>query len=87
MDQLYTVSTDKRFDEKTRLKINYNILNRASKFRFFRPCVKRYLLSNVRSRFIKINSDTWDLALFLPTERFVKANKTKVFRDSRKAIG
>ena len=87
MDQLYTVSTDKRFDEKTRLRINYNILNRASKFRFFRPCVKRYLLSNVRSRFVKINSDTWDLALFLPTERFIKANKTKVFRDSREAVG
>ena len=59
----------------------------SSKFRFFRPCVKRYLLSNVRSRFIKINSDTWDLALFLPTERFIKANKTKVFRDSREAVG
>ena len=86
MDALYTVTTDKRFDEKTRLRINYNILNRASKFRFFKPCVKSYLMTNVRGRLVKINANAWDLALFLPTERFRKATKQKVFRESRKQI-
>ena len=87
MDALYTVSTDKTFDENTRIRISYNILNRASKFRFFKPCVKKYLVSHVRSRFVKINADQWDTALFLPTERFRKKSKQFVYRESRKAIG
>jgi hypothetical protein len=87
MDGLYTISTDKTFDEDTRIRISYNILNKASKFRFFKPCVKRYLLPRVRSRFVKINADQWDTALFLPTERFRKKSKNHVFRQSREIVG
>tara|TARA_R100000278_G_scaffold115961_1_gene95143 strand:- start:73 stop:693 length:621 start_codon:yes stop_codon:yes gene_type:complete len=86
MDGLYTISTDKTFDENTRIRLSYNILNKASKFRFFKPCVKRYLVSKVRSRFVKINADQWDTALFLPTERFVKKSKSYVQRQSRKML-
>ena len=59
MDGLYTISTDKTFDENTRIRLSYEILNKASKFRFFKPCVKRYLVNRVRSRFVKINADQW----------------------------
>ena len=86
MDALYTVSTDKKFDENTRVRISYEILNKASKFRFFKPCIKRYLVNRVRSRFVKINSNQWDTALFLPTERFAKKSKNYVYRQSRGMI-
>ena len=86
MDGLYTISTDKTFDENTRIRLSYNILNKASKFRFFKPCVKRYLVNRVRSRFVKINADQWDTALFLPTERFRKKSKSAVYKLSRKMI-
>jgi hypothetical protein len=86
MDALYTISIDKKFDENTRIRISYEILNKASKFRFFKPCVKRYLVNRVRSRFVKINADQWDTALFLPTERFVKKSKSFVHRQSRGMI-
>jgi len=86
MDALYTISTDKTFDENTRIRISYNILNKASKFRFFKPCIKKYLVNHVRSRFVKINADQWDTALFLPTERFVKKSKNYVYRQSRGMI-
>ena len=87
MDALYTVSTDKKFDENTRVRISYEILNKASKFRFFKPCIKRYLVNRVRSRYVKINSNQWDTALFLPTERFAKKSKGAVYRQSRSMIG
>ena len=86
MDGLYTISTDKTFDENTRIRLSYEILNKASKFRFFKPCVKRYLVNRVRSRFVKINADQWDTALFLPTERFVKKSKSFVHRQSRRML-
>jgi len=86
MDNLYTISTDKKYDEDTRIRLSYQMLNSASKFRFFKPCIKQYLMSHVRGRFIKINSNAWDVALFLPTERFRKANKGRVHRESRRMI-
>lgn len=84
MDQLYETITNDRFDETTRIRTSYEILNRSRKFRYFKPCIKRYLLSNTGSRFIYINPSEWDIALFLPTERFTGASKDKVWSESRK---
>ena len=86
MDALYPLATNRKYDETTRLRLTYEILNSATKYRFFKPTIKKYLNSNVRSRYIQINANQWDMALFLPTERFVKKNKNFVWRESRKAI-
>ena len=86
MDALYPLATNRKYDETTRLRLTYEILNSATKYRFFKPTIKKYLNSNVRSRYIQINANQWDMALFLPTERFVKKNKNFVWRESRRAI-
>jgi|TARA_B100001094_G_scaffold275743_1_gene283468 hypothetical protein len=86
MDALYETSSNQRYDESTRLKLNYNVLKAATKYKEFKPTYKKYLTSNVRSRFIEINATEWDIALFLPVERFEKASKSTVWRDSRNAI-
>jgi len=87
MDSLYDITTNERYDETTRLKLNYQVLERASRFRYFKPCVKHYLTGQLRSRFLYVYPSEWDIALFLPLERFQGASKTKVWADSRKAIG
>lgn len=84
MDALYTVASDDRYDEGTTLNISYDILNKASNFRFFKPTVKMYLAKHVRSRFIKINPSEWDTALFLPVQNFQKATQSQVWTDSRR---
>jgi hypothetical protein len=86
MDALYAAASTQELDETTRLKISYNILQQASKYRFFNPCIKRYLISHVKSRFFYIEPTEWEMALFLPIDRFVGANKTRVYRDSRDRI-
>ena len=86
MDELYTLSRDNRYDENTRLRISYNILNGAAKYKYFKPCVKHYLTPHVKSRFLEVYAAEWDIALFLPTERFVGADKRAVHADSRKMI-
>ena len=87
MDALYQTASNTRYDESTKLKISYDILNGAAKYQEFRPCVKRYLTSQLRSKFMYIYPSEWDIALFLPTERFQGASKTKVWSDSKKKIG
>jgi hypothetical protein len=86
MDNLYELISNKKMDETTRLRMTYNLLNSASKYKYFKPCVKRYLHSHVRSRFLLIPSDEWELALFLPLERFAKKNKAYVFKETRNMI-
>ena len=86
MDELYTLSRDNRYDENTRLRLSYNVLNGAAKYKYFKPCVKHYLTPHVKSRFLEVYAAEWDIALFLPTERFVGAGKGKVHADSRKMI-
>lgn len=86
MDALYHTVNNDKMDETTRLRITYNILNSSAKFKYFKPCVKHYLNNHVKSRFVHIDPNEWDLALFLPLERFAKASKARVFADSKKKI-
>ena len=86
MDALYDTANNTQYDETTRLKLSYKILDKAAKFKEFRPCVKRYLNSQVQSKFMYVFPSEWDIALFLPTERFVGASKTSVWADSRRKL-
>ena len=86
MDALYTISSDKRYDDETKILLSYDILKSASKFKMFAPTVKRYLYSYVRTPFLEINAVEWDMALFLPIESFKKASAQEVWKDSRGKI-
>ena len=84
MDELYKVLNNKNFDETTKLTASYKVLNSAAKFKEFRPCIKHYLSAHVRTKPAYINPSEWDIALFLPTQKFVGATATQVYADSRK---
>lgn len=86
MDSLYDLKTNSRYDDTTKLRMSYQVLSAASKFRFFKPCVKQYLFSHMQSKFVYVHPTEWDIALFLPLERFAKASKAQVWSDSRKRI-
>lgn len=85
MDALYDLE-DKRYKENMRLKLSYRVLKSASKFRYFKPCVKQYLFSHLRSQFLEIPHTEWEIALLLPTERFQKKSKQVVWRESRSKV-
>ena len=87
MDALYETANNKSYDETTKLRISYKILDGAARYKEFRPCVKRYLTKQVTSKFMYVYPSEWDIALFLPTERFVGASKSSVWADSKGKIG
>lgn len=86
MDSLYMTVNNQKQDETTRLRISYEILNGAARYRWFKPCVKHYLNSQVQTKFIYIEPKQWDIALFLPLHRFRGATAATVYRDSRKSL-
>jgi len=83
MDQLKGFANNKKYDETTRLLLTYNMLKGFSKIKRAKPTVHRYLTSKLKSRFVLVNADEWEVALFLPVERFRKASKKKVWSQSR----
>lgn len=86
MDQLYATANNKRYDSTTKLRISYELLSKASRFRYFAPCVKHYLFDHVQSKYLKIEPKFWDVALMLPTEKFRKADADVVWNQSRSRV-
>jgi hypothetical protein len=86
MDALYGTVNNTKFDNTTKLAVSYQTLVKASRFRYFKPCIKHYLNEHVQSSFLNIEPRFWDAALLLPTERFKKATNDAVWSDSRAGI-
>ena len=82
MDQLKVFANNKKYDETTKLRLTYNMLKGFSKIKRAKPTVHRYLSSKINSKFVLVNADEWEVALFLPVERFRKANKKQVWAHS-----
>ena len=86
MDRLFDLVNNTKFDETTRLKLSYQLLNGSSRFKYFKPCVKHYLNSQMDSRLIYIPPEEWQVAMFLPLQRFKGVTNNTVYNDSRKSL-
>ena len=82
LDKLSVTASNKTYDEKTKLRLNYKYLTNASRVFEATPCIKRYLFSQIQSRFLEITADEWDIAALLPMESFVGASTSKVYAES-----
>ena len=71
---------------RTRMRATYKVLTSMSKYKAFRPCMKRYRNSQFRSPLLQVGSSEWDLALFLPVEQFRKSNRADVWQESQERI-
>lgn len=86
LDNLLTYASNQRFDETTRLKYSWALIDGMSKYAAAKPCVKQYLVGHVRTQFRQVESNNWATAMLLPVERFVGASKQEIWADSRKII-
>lgn len=73
-------------DEIKRIRITYEILEASKRYKEFRPCIKRYLYSHIKSRILAVEPDEWDTALHLPVQQFKKAPANKVWKESVQEI-
>lgn len=71
-------------DPKSQAKVSWQILNNAARFPGVAPCVKHYLGTQIRSRFLNIPNDQWIAAAMMPLEQFKGASKETVFANSRR---
>ena len=83
LDRLVDFSNNTKFDESTKLIVNYSKLKNV---RLIRPTIHRYLSGHTKSQFRRIDADEFTIATLLPVQRFKKASETAVWSDSRKMI-
>jgi len=83
MDRLYEYASNDRMDFTTKIRLSYNLLSKSASLKYFRPCVKRYLFKQMRSRFLYVDPQDWLVAMFLPTEKFNGASKQEVWKQSK----
>lgn len=76
---------DKR-NEIERVNISYSLLKGRGELAAFRPCIKRYLNRQVKSKIMAIEPHEFEAALFLPTAQFKKATNEEVWKDSIEQI-
>lgn len=84
LDALLNVTNNKKYDDTTKFRLTYQLLNGTRNLRYFKPCFKHYLLSQVKSRFAEVPAPEWEIATFLPTAQWEKASAGRVYQDSRK---
>ena len=87
LDGLMGITNNKKYDQSTKFAVSYELLQKTSKLKWYKPCVKHYLNKQVKSQFALVPAPEWEIATFLPTADFRKANNFKVYNDSQKMVG
>lgn len=82
-DVLYSLRTTSADPLRTRINVTYPLLRSAAKYKQFRPCYRTYLENNVRSPLLQVGEPEWDVALWMPVERFAKQGQDVIWKKSQ----
>ena len=85
-DKLLQYADNKSLSRIDQLRLSYGLLKAVSQFPEVKPTLKRYLSEHVKSELLKIEPVDWEIAIFLPLQKFQKAPQEKVWSDSKRMI-
>lgn len=77
-------ASDKNLNERTRVRLNYRLIESSRVFRFVNPAIRRYSNQQLRTRLLNIPFNDWQVASQLPVQKFRKATMETAIRDSIK---
>ena len=83
LDRLVDFSNNTKFDESTRLVVDYSKLKNI---KLIKPTIHRYLAGQMKSQIRRIDADEFPIATLLPVQRFKKESDKRVWSDSRGMI-
>ena len=81
LQQLQSYASNSKFDQSTKINATYNSLKGN---KYMKVAIKRYLYSQVRSKFLRIDTDEMALASYLPVAQFTGKTIGGVFAAARK---
>ena len=83
LQTLQTYASNKKFDQSTKIQASYDSIKGN---KYTKASIKRYLYSQVRSNFLRIDVNEMALAAYLPVAQFQGASLGTVFNRSRKTF-
>lgn len=92
LKNLLDFATDKTLNEQSKLKLSWQLVNGAARYRPVAAAIHKYRFDHVQTAFLEIPADQWFTALLMPVERFVQGEqgykfvKENVWRDSIRRI-
>lgn len=87
LGSLINLSQNDRFTEKTKIATASKALKQASSHKLIGPCFKHYLSSHVKTKFIQIHPQDWEMSVFMPLAKFQKENEKFVWSVSQHLAG
>ena len=81
LQQLQRFSSNAKFDQSTKIQATYQ---QVKSNKYVKASIKRYLYSQVRSNFLRIDVNEMALAAYLPVADFQGATLGQVFARTRK---
>lgn len=85
-DRLMDYTNNKKYDETTRFRLTYNMLSSTAKLRAYSQCFKHYLYDHIDSKTVEVLSSEWEIALFLPTDSFMKESRYSIWQETKKFV-
>lgn len=80
----FTRDVDGQDEMDTRIQMSYDLISKSSRMKWARPCIKRYLTSEIQGQIKEVPYSDWDIISLLPTYKFTKkTNAHTVYKDSR----
>lgn len=83
LNEMFEYLNNTNMDESTRFRLTYDLLKSVSRLKYFRPCLKEYLYSQIRSQFSLVPSQYWEMVAMLPMQKFT-VNANTVYSESRR---
>ena len=85
MDGLYEFYRE--IEDESYFQIKYPTIKSVSKLRWAKPCIKQYQYSYIDSRIVEVRPEHMDMAVMLPSQRFISKGTTTNANDIyRKSI-
>lgn len=77
---LLKLRTESRYRKSTRLQMEWTVLKSMSESKFFENSVHAYRMDHVKSIFVEVPSQSWEMMLFLPLARWQKGTKNDAWK-------
>lgn len=84
LTNLNSFRSNNDYNQYTRLKFSWAMISSMSRFRTAKPCVHRYLTTQIQTPLLAIDSEDWATAMLLPVEKFYGAKTVEVWAESKK---
>lgn len=77
--ELLKLKNTSGYRKSTKLALNYRKLMSISKSGAIQHAIKRYRFDHMRSKFIKVDAENWEIVVALPLENFKKGSKSQAW--------